>query len=281
MSLEQLSKTVDFVQDATPSNANDGETYLDTSLSPPQLKVFDGSAGAFIRPRSIQNLDAPVSGAGAAVQIVGQFQLNNPSLIQSLDVSPQDTIPQGLAVKPDGSQLYVVGSSNENVYQYGLSTAFGVSTATFSQSFDVSPQDGRPEGLVFKPDGSQLYVVGRANDNVYQYGLSTAFDISTASFSQSFDVSPQDTIPQGLVFKPDGSQLYVVGRSNVNVYQYGLSTAFDISTASFSQSFDVSPQDGDPTGLVFKPDGSQLYVVGRTNDNVYQYAVGFVGAELG
>jgi len=65
MSLEQLSKTVDFVQDATPSNANDGETYLDTSQSPPQLKVFDSSANAFVRPRSIQNLDAPVSGAGA------------------------------------------------------------------------------------------------------------------------------------------------------------------------------------------------------------------------
>jgi len=67
MSLEQLSKTVDFVQDATPSasDANDGETYLDTSQSPPQLKVFDAGAGAFVRPRSVQNLDAPVSGAGA------------------------------------------------------------------------------------------------------------------------------------------------------------------------------------------------------------------------
>jgi len=67
MSLEQLSKTVDFVQDATPSasDVNDGETYLDTSQSPPQLKVFDSSVGGFIRPRSVQNLDAPVSGAGA------------------------------------------------------------------------------------------------------------------------------------------------------------------------------------------------------------------------
>jgi len=65
MSLEQLSKTVDFVQATTPSNANDGETWLDTSQSPPQLKVFDSSANAFVRPRSIQNLDAPVSNAGA------------------------------------------------------------------------------------------------------------------------------------------------------------------------------------------------------------------------
>jgi len=226
-------------------------------------------------------IDQQITEAGAPVQIVGQFILNNASFVQSFDVSPQDSGPSGLAFKPDGSQLYVVGNGNNNVYQYGLSTAFDISTASFSQSFGVSPQDTFPTGLTFKPDGSQLYVVGRNNANVYEYGLSTAFDISTASFVQSFDVTPQDGGPTGLAFKPDGSQLYVVGGRTVNVYQYGLSTAFDISTASFSQSLDVSPQDGFPSGLVFDPDGSQLYVVAGGNDNVYQYAVGFVGAELG
>jgi len=277
-------------------------------------------------------IDQQITEAGAAVQILGQFQLNNASFIQSFDVSPQDNGPQGLAFKPDGGQLYVVGKGNDSVYQYSLSTAFDISTASFSQSFDVTPQDRDPTGLVFKPDGSQLYVVGEVNDSVFQYGLSTAYDISsasfsqsfdvstqdprpedpafnsdgsqlyvvgsntetvyqyslstaydisTASFSQSFDVSTQDSVPTGLVFKPDGGQLYVVGRGNDSVYQYSLSTAFDISTASFSQSFDVSPQDGVPTGLVFKPDGSQLYVVGDTNNSVFQYAVGVVGAELG
>jgi len=218
-------------------------------------------------------IDQQITQAGAAVQILGQFQLNNASFAQSFDVSPQDDTPTGLAFKPDGSQLYVVGASNDNVYQYGLSTVYDISTASFSQSFDVSPQDGTPTGLVFKPDGSQLYVVGGINANVYQYSLSTAFDISTASFVRSFDVSPQDSSPQELAFKPDGSQLYVVGVSNANVYQYGLSTAYDISTASFSQSFDVSPQDTDTQGLAIKPDGSQLYVVGAINDNVYQYGL--------
>jgi sugar lactone lactonase YvrE len=276
-------------------------------------------------------IDEQITEAGAAVQIVGQFQLNNASFVQSFDVSPQDgfptgltfkpdggqlyvlgnntdnvyqyslttdfdvstasfvrsfdvstqdTFPQGLAFKPDGSQLYVVGRGNANVYQYGLSTDFDISTASFTQSFDVSTQDGFPTGLAFKPDGSQLYVVGGSNVNVYQYSLTTAFDVSTASFVRSLDVSPQDTSPEGLTLQPDGSQLYVVGRGNGNVYQYSLSTDFDISTASFFQSFDVTPQDPFPRGLVFKPDGSQLYVVGNDNDNVYRYAVGFVGAEL-
>jgi len=226
-------------------------------------------------------IDEQITEAGAAVQIVGQFQLNNASLSQSFDVSQQDTGSEGLAFKPDGSQLYVIGNTTDKVYQYSLSTAFDISTASLVQSFDVSSQDSGPQGLALKPDGSELYVIGNTNDKVYQYGLSTAFDISTASFSQSLDVSPQDTLPEGLAFKPDGSELYVVGRSNVNVYQYGLSTAFDISTASFDQSLDVSQQDTAPQGLAFKPDGSHLYVVGKANDKVYQYAVGIVGGELG
>jgi len=167
-------------------------------------------------------IDEQITEAGAPVQIVGQFQLNNASLSQSFDVSPQGTSPQGLTFKPDGSQMYVVGSGSDNVSQYGLSTAFDVSTASVSQSLDVSPQDADPTGLTIKPDGSELYIVGNSNDKVYQYGLSTAFNISTASFSQSFDVSPQDDRPGGLVFKPDGSQLYVVGNRNDNVYQYRL-----------------------------------------------------------
>jgi DNA-binding beta-propeller fold protein YncE len=116
-------------------------------------------------------IDEQITEAGAAVQIVGQFQLDNASFFQSFDVSPQESNPTGLAFKPDGSQLYVVGTTNDNVYQYGLSTAFDVSTASFSQSFDVSPQDGFPSGLVFKPDGSQLYVVGSGNAKVSQYAV--------------------------------------------------------------------------------------------------------------
>jgi len=218
-------------------------------------------------------IDEQITEAGAPVQIVGQFQLDNASFSQSFDVSPQDPDPQGLAFKPDGSQLYVVGNSNDNVYQYGLSTAFDVSTASFRRSLDVSPQDSTPKGLAFKPDGSQLYVVGDANINVYQYGLSTAFDISTASFSQSFDVSSQILDPTGLAFKPDGSQLYVDGGEFDKINQYGLSTAYDVSTASFSQSFDVSPQDTDSVGVAFKPDGSQMYVVGRSNASVFEYSL--------
>jgi hypothetical protein len=66
MTLEKLGAGIDFVADTTPaaSDAIDGDVYLDTSLSPPEVKVFDASAGSFARPQTAQNLDQKVSNAG-------------------------------------------------------------------------------------------------------------------------------------------------------------------------------------------------------------------------
>jgi hypothetical protein len=66
MTLEKLGAGIDFVQDATPpaSDASDGDVYLDTSLSPPEVKVFDASVGSFVRPKTAQNLDKQVSNSG-------------------------------------------------------------------------------------------------------------------------------------------------------------------------------------------------------------------------
>jgi hypothetical protein len=46
----------------------------------------------------------------------------------------------------------------------------------------VSSQDTSPYGLAFSSDGTKMYVTGNTNDTVYQYSLSTAWDVSTASF---------------------------------------------------------------------------------------------------
>jgi len=216
-------------------------------------------------------IDQEITQAGAPITVAGKFQLSNSTFLQPFDVSPQDTGPTGVTFKPDGSRMFVCGERSDKVHQYSLSPAYDVSTATVSSSLDVNPQDRRPESIAFKPDGSRLYVAGDENNNIYQYNLSTDFDVSTASFVQSFDVSTQESVPSGVSFNADGSRMFVVGVGNDKVHQYSLSTIFDISTASIAKSLDVGPQDGAPTGLTFNPDGSRLYVAGTGNANMYQY----------
>jgi sugar lactone lactonase YvrE len=192
----------------------------------------------------------------------------------SFSVSGQGTAPRGIAFNNDGSKMYVVGVTNDTIYQYSLSTAFDLSTASYdSVSFSVVDQDTTAVGIAFNNDGSKMYVVGLATDTVYQYSLSTAFDLSTASYdSVSFSVADQDTTPNSLAFNNDGTKMYISGRINSSIYQYTLSTAFDLSTASYdSVSFSVIDQEDSPRAL-FNNDGTKMYVVGSFSDTVHQYS---------
>jgi sugar lactone lactonase YvrE len=189
-------------------------------------------------------------------------------------VDSQEGIPDGLKFSSDGSKMYVIGDSNNTVYQYTLSTAWDVSTASYaSKSFSVASQETEPGKLAFSLDGSKMYVIGHINDTVYQYALSTAWDVSTASYaSKSFPVTTQTTYPSGLAFSSSGAKMYVVDYTSGNVYQYTLSTAWDISTASYSSK--VSHLVAYTEDIAFSPDGTKIFALETVSyDNVYQYAL--------
>jgi DNA-binding beta-propeller fold protein YncE len=193
----------------------------------------------------------------------------------SFSTSSQATIPIGLHFKPDGTKFYVTNNNDDNVYQYNLSTAWDISTASYdNKSFLYSSQSVQGREVYFKTDGTKMYLLEDSNETVYQYSLSIAWDVSTASYdSVSFSVSSQDTTPFGLAFNSDGTKMFVVGQQNDNVYQYSLSTDWDISTASYdSISFSVQSQETDPNHIAFKPDGTKFYIIGNVSDTVYQYS---------
>ena len=77
------------------------------------------------------------------------------------------------------------------VYEYTLSTNFDVSTASYSQSFSAAAQENELRGIAFNNDGTKMFLVGEAGDDVNEYTLSTAFDVSTATYSQNFSISAQ------------------------------------------------------------------------------------------
>ena len=222
-----------------------------------------------------------IAGKGlAASQVSGGWDLVNATALSkasSFLVSGQDTSCTDLFFKPDGTTMYVIGQTNDRVFQYTLSTAWDITTAVYaSKSALVSGQDATPQALFFKPDGTVMYVLGATNDRVYQYTLSTAWDVSTASYaSLSFLVSGQETIPQGLFFKSNGTSMYVTGSVSDTVHQYTLSTAWNVSTASYaSKSFSVSGQETTPQGLLFNASGTTMYIIGTTTNLMHQYALG-------
>jgi len=239
------------------------------------------------------------------------WDVSTASSLQNLSVSAQETVPEGLSFKSDGTKMFVLGNTGNDVTEYDLSTAWDISTATVSTTFSVSARDSNPRGLFidanggylymvgttspqnvyqfamgglyvfsqdatvqdlhFKPDGTKMYIVGSGGDTVDEFDLSTAWDTSTASFNQSKSVAAEETTPVGLFFKYDGTKMYVIGSSGDDVNEYNLSTAWDVSTASYLQNFSVSSQDTVPTSLFFKGDGTKMYVLGSATDDVFEY----------
>jgi hypothetical protein len=70
-----------------------------------------------------------------------------------------------------------------------------------------------------------MFIIGRSSDSVFQYTLSTGFNVSTASYdSVSFSVSGQDINPTSIAFNADGTKMFIIGTTSESVFQYTLST---------------------------------------------------------
>ena len=198
---------------------------------------------------------------------------------QSFDISTEDSQPYGISFKPDGLKMYVLGSTDDEIHEYDLTTAWDINTASLLQSESTSGGDTSPKGLFFKPDGTKLYISGDTGNEINTYNLSTAWDISTLSLSSSHSISAVTFNPKGLFFKSDGTKMYLVdsASSNDKVIEWTLSTAWAPATKGSQQTFSVSTQTTSAVDVFFKSDGTKMYVTGIQNgtadDMIFEYSV--------
>ena len=199
------------------------------------------------------------------------------TFVDSFSVVTQENNPTGLTFNNDGTKMFVSGNAGNDVGEYSLTTAFDVSTATFVDRFEVVNEDNNPSGVAFNNDGTKMFVTGFTGDNVYEYTLSTGFDLtSTVSFVDSFDVSTHETAPGGLTFNNEGTKMFVVGENAKKVNEYTLTTPFDVSSASFVDSFDVRNEVWRPRDVTFNNDGTKMFVVGNSNEvDEFKLSTGF------
>lgn len=191
---------------------------------------------------------------------------------ENYDFSELTTYGYDLAWNNDGSKFFLVDILSEHILEFSLSTPYKLSTTHYDKLLDVSEQ-GNAMALTFNSDGSQLYLL-TYQKTVYQYNLTTAFDLSTASYSNnSLDVSSKN-VAMFLAFNSDGSKLFVGG--NQSLHSFTLSTPFDITTASDNnQSLDLSNEVTEFSGGSFNTDGTVLLVVNddEGTSNSFQYSL--------
>ena len=230
--------------------------------------------------------------------------------VNQLDISSEENKPFGVAFNNDGTKMFMVGegsgtdSTIDDIHEYILSTPYDTSTATFRVGLNANGVTNRIlRQIQFNKDGSKMFVSGRdqgqnPNGNkVYQYSLSTNFDLSTATFNEiEFQANTANVgitkSLYGFAFNNDGTMMFLSdgstdGTSTEKVYQLSLETAFDLSgSITVIRSVDlealqdtVEPVNGEtePSGIAFNQDGTRMFLIGQKGNDVNQYtlSVGF------
>jgi hypothetical protein len=201
---------------------------------------------------------------------------------KSFATTAQETVAFDLDFTPDGTSFVIVGQATDYAYQYDCSTAWDVSTASYSgNSLDLSSQVNSPRGVQYNYNGTKIYVLGAVSDKIYQYSLSTEYDVSSGSYdnvnidlgaTESNYAGGQFYIPSG--GSQDGTKLYAGSYNSDKVYSWTLSTAWDLSTASLdAASLDVRSFDGVHGGIYVNPDGTKWWLGARVSDKIYQFSM--------
>jgi len=204
-------------------------------------------------------------------------------------------------IKKDGSVELTVdllleknALNNGDTYTFELIGSDGkkqatrtVSLSVLSEFFNTASYDGESfniesetssqsvGGIYVKPDGKSFYVAN-GRDVIHRYNLTNAWDLSSASYTgDSHNVSSQISYATDLFFKPDGTKMFVLGGGTSEyIYEYSLSTPWDITSASYNNtSLDISTEDDNPNGMHIKEEGDLLFVIGRSDDSVRQYSM--------
>ncbi|MDW3192106.1 MAG: cadherin domain-containing protein [Cytophagales bacterium] len=203
------------------------------------------------------------------------YDVSTASYVDGFSIQDRETGLFGVKFSNDGTKMFIVGDQGKSIVEYNLATGYDVSTATFSSTLSMSTYDNFPTGMAFNNDGTKMYMIGNNDDRIVEFDLSTAFDLTSATYAgatEEFSVAGEVTDPVGVTFSPDGLKIFVPGRVTSKIVEYALTTAYDVSTASFTASQTVSADVSNPTEVLFNANGSKMLVLGRVNDAVAEYA---------
>ena len=131
-----------------------------------------------------------------------------------------------------------------------------------------SISEGSWISMVFNPDGTKLYALGYSTDKIYQFALSTAYDISSSSISyvgthsSSLNTLASNSTPRDMKLNNDGTKVFVTDSGTSRVYEYDLSTAYDITTLSYNNvnKHHVTNGGDGGYGLEFNNDGTKMII---------------------
>ena len=179
--------------------------------------------------------------------------------------------PHDIRFNNDGTRMYLPMFGG-HIETYSLSTAFAISSASLvDDTFDPSENTAGSLAMEFNSTGTKVFIGD--GTHIDEYDVATAFDLtSTVTFVDKLNTT--DFTTQSMAFSDDGTVLFLLSQqsndgddsNDANIYEYNLTTGFDLSTATFVEKFNVEDREYRPLGLAFNSDGDKLFITGTDGD---------------
>lgn len=149
----------------------------------------------------------------------------------------------------------------------------------FVQDFELTNETTTPWGILMGTNGTKLLVIDGGDNEVLEYHLTTPFDISTATITNSTDqiISFGSMDIRGIVATSDGLNIFMIG-SNAKIVHFTLTDPYDMSTADPDNPTGEyslnNPGGTNHVAMAISSDASHLYVLDGTKDEVIEYIFG-------
>lgn len=240
------------------------ESFGDAALSPDGKTVF------------LVGYTYPQTG-DANIATVAYDALTGAELWRQIYDGPsgRTDLASSLAISPDGSTLYVAGSSEGDSFTFdyltlALDTRDG--SLRWEARYDgIGHRDDLSDDLTIAPDGSMVYVTGGSDgDGTYVDMATVAYDARTGQqvWVRRYTEPCISCADSGtaVALSPDGSTLFVAGYTNRITFDY-YTVAYDANdgTERWATPHGWKYRDDTAKFVEPSPDGSRVYVSGNSN----------------
>ena len=190
---------------------------------------------------------------------------------------------RGITVADNGNKFFF-NHEDGRITRFDLSIQNEFSSNTYIGSILLKGKD-KISGMAISNDGTKIYTIDHTVDTplLTTFQLPSPYDISSATQIHEVDLSdigvplPEDGDNKGrdIEFSTNGNAMFVmisnddtdgVSQEDSFIYQFTLSSNFDVSTASLIGSYNInnfgnaSNGLGKPRGFVFSSDGMRMFI---------------------
>jgi len=211
-------------------------TTIEVPGRPSSIAISSDGSRAFV---------ADIDGTASVVRVIDIY---TNTIVSTID-DPRFFSLNTLAITPDDSQVYVLGSGED----------FVINAKTFT--VDALPSSGDFGSLAIMPDGTKVYVGKKprtgVNATVFVLDPSNNTVIDTITLPGDPSIAIAD--PSYMAIRPDGTRLYVADRNFDLIYVIDTINDTILTTVSVGNR---------PEGIAVTKDGLRAYVANIFSDDV-------------